>query len=188
MLAVGDALALVVSRLKGFAAEDFAQFHPGGSLGRDLSHVEDHMRNLEACRLTGADRTIRQVLVDCTKLGRRSGAIMLTYADGRLAGLFTDSDLVRLIESRQESALDRPVSETMITTPTTVSVGDKMSVAIEILAGRKISELPVIDPAGKPVGLIDVTDVLSLMPEPTLVADERPTMRLFPTERDNGAG
>lgn len=170
MLALGDALALVVSRLKGFGAEDFAQFHPGGALGRRLSHVEDRMRMLEDCRVASADKTVREVLVACTKPGRRSGAIMLTGADGRLAGLFTDSDLVRLIESRNESALDCPVRETMIIAPTTVLLGDKMSVAIEILAERKISELPVIDEAGKPAGLIDVTDVLSLLPEPSLSA------------------
>ena len=185
MLAVGDALALVVSRLKGFGAEDFAQFHPGGSLGRKLSHVEDHMRSLDECRVARFDTSIRQVLVECTKPGRRTGAIMLVDAEGRLAGLFTDSDLVRLIENRNEAALDRPVDETMITSPTTVLRGDKMSVAIEILADRKISELPVVDAEGKPVGLIDVTDVLSLLPESHSVAtadNSSPAVRIFPTD------
>ena len=185
MLALGDALALVVSRLKGFAAEDFAQFHPGGSLGRQLSHVEDHMRPLDECRIAGADATIREVLVNCTKPGRRTGAIMLTDSQGRLAGLFTDSDLVRLIEGRSEGALDGPVSETMITSPTTVLLGDKLSVAVEILAKRKISELPVIDTEGKPAGLIDVTDVLGLLPEPSptaLADDGAPTVHLFPAD------
>ncbi len=166
MLALGDALALVVSRLKGFEAVDFAKFHPGGSLGLQLSHVEDYMRSLDVCRIACADRTIRQVLATCTKPGRRTGAIMLTDEKGQLEGLFTDSDLVRLIESRNEEALDCPVRETMNTSPTTVSLGDKMLGAIDILAERKISEIPVIDSMGKPAGLIDVTDVLGLLPEP----------------------
>lgn len=185
MLALGDALALVVSRLKGFAAEDFAQFHPGGALGQKLSHVEDHMRPLEECRMTDANATVREVLVDCTKPGRRTGAIMLTDASGKLSGLFTDSDLVRLIESRNESALDRPVGETMITSPTTVTLGDKMSKAVEILAQRKISELPVLDADGKPAGLIDVTDVVGLLPETTEETSEAPAtpqVRLFKAE------
>ena len=185
MLALGDALALVVSRLKGFEAEDFARLHPGGSLGLQLSHVEDYMRAPQECRIAHANTTVRQVLATCTKPGRRTGAIMLTGADGRLAGLFTDSDLVRLIESRNEGALDCPISETMNTSPTTVSRSDKMRVAIDILAERRISELPVIDAEGKPVGLIDVTDVLALLPEPipTRSAEEgAPTVRIFSTD------
>ncbi len=185
MLAIGDALALVVSRLKGFGAEDFAKFHPGGSLGRRLSHVEDHMRTLAECRVARADTTVRKVLVACTKPGRRSGAIMLTDDQGQLIGLFTDSDLARLIEKRNEAALDRPVSELMVTAPQTVAIGAKMSVAIDILAERKISELPVVDVEGRPAGLIDVTDVVSLLPEPVAETDSfdgPPTVRIFPND------
>ncbi len=186
MLALGDALALVVSRLKGFGAEDFARFHPGGSLGLKLSHVEDHMRPLDECRLARADDTIRKVLVTCTKPGRRSGAIMLTDRQGRLAGLFTDSDLARLIEQRQDAALDRPAGEVMITAPTTVQEGQPMSAAIEILAERKISELPVVDADGRPVGMIDVTDIVGMLPEPTTAhapEDNGPTIvRIYPAD------
>ncbi len=190
MLAIGDALALVLSRIQGFQPEDFVRFHPGGSLGHKLSHVEDHMRSLDECRVARADETVRQVLVACTKPGRRTGAIMLTDADGGLVGLFTDSDLAKLIERRNEAALDLPVSELMVTEPQTVLEGSKMSAAIEILAERKISELPVIDAAGKPVGLIDVTDVVSLLPEREAESGERctddgpTTIRLFPQSED----
>jgi len=176
MLAIGDALALVVSQQKGFRAEDFAQFHPGGSLGLKLSHVEEHMRGLHECRVARADETIREVLVACTKPGRRTGAIILVDAEGRLAGLFTDSDLARLIESRNDGALDRPVGQVMKKLPTTVELGAKMSVAMEILGERKISELPVVDAKGCPQGIIDVTDVLSLLPEP----EEVEPVRIYP--------
>ena len=183
MLAIGDALALVLSRIQGFQPEDFARYHPGGSLGQKLSHVEDHMRTLDECRIARADATVRQVLVDCTKPGRRTGAIMLTDAAGELVGLFTDSDLAKLIEQRNEAALDLPVNELMVTAPQTVLGGSKMSKAIEVLVDRKISELPIVDEAGKPVGLIDVTDVVSLLPEPS--ADDGPTtIRLFPHSED----
>lgn len=187
MLAIGDALALVVSRLHGFQPEDFARYHPGGSLGSKLSHVEDHMRSLDECRVACADDSIRNVLVACTKPGRRTGAIMLTDTDGCLVGLFTDSDLARLIENRNEAALDLPVSELMVTEPQTVLQESKMSAAIEILADRKISELPVVDDDGRPVGLIDVTDVVSLLPEPVAesksIANDGPsTIRIFSDE------
>ena len=191
MLAIGDALALVVSRIQGFQPEDFARYHPGGSLGRKLSHVEDHMRTLDACRLARADESVRQVLVGCTKPGRRTGAIMLTDVEGVLVGLFTDSDLARLIEQRNETALDRPVSELMVTAPQTVLQGSKMVAAVEILADRKISELPVVDETGKPVGLIDVTDVISMLPEPAddngaWQSDSGPaTIRIFPQSIDD---
>lgn len=165
MLALGDAIALVASHFKGFVAEDFAKYHPGGALGLKLSTVEDHMRNLDECRIAPEQHTIRQVLVECTRPGRRSGAIMLVDEAGRLTGLFTDSDLARLIEGRHDDALDRPVSEVMINAPMTIYAGSKMSVAVEVLADRKISELPIIDTAGKPTGMIDVTDVVSLLPD-----------------------
>jgi arabinose-5-phosphate isomerase len=184
MLALGDAIALVTSKLRGFAAEDFAKFHPGGALGLKLSGVEDHMRPLNDCRVAREQDTIRQVLVNCTKPGRRSGAIMLVDTVGRLTGLFTDSDLARLIENRHDEALDRPVSEVMIKSPSTILAGAKMSEAIDLLADRKISELPVVDPVGKPAGMIDVTDVVSQLPEvevPTKPAKKspRPTVRIY---------
>ena len=184
MLALGDALALVVSRLRGFAAEDFAKFHPGGALGLKLSSVEDHMRDLDDCRVAAEDQTIRDVLVTCTKPGRRSGAIMLVDTVGRLTGLFTDSDLARLIECRHDEALDRPVSEAMIKSPMTVAEGARMSDAVELLADRKISELPVVDSVGKPVGMIDVTDVVSLLPATEVNTRQtrqapRPTIRIY---------
>ncbi len=185
MLAVGDALALVTSRLKGFGAADFAQFHPGGALGLKLSHVEDYMRALSDCRVACAGDTIREILVSCTKPGRRTGAIMLTDQQGRLAGLFTDSDLARLIENRNDAALDRPVSEAMVAVPTTVHAGEAMTAAIEILAERKISELPVVDDDGCPVGMIDVTDVVGLLPEPKsqdAKSSEDVPIRIYPID------
>jgi arabinose-5-phosphate isomerase len=184
MLALGDAIALVASQLRGFAAEDFARFHPGGALGLKLSCVEHHMRSLSECRIANEYETIRQVLVNCTKPGRRPGAIMLVDATGRLTGLFTDSDLARLIENRHDEALDRPVREVMVNSPTTIPAGSKMSAAIELLADRKFSELPVVNDSGQPVGMIDVTDVVSQLPEaevPTKPARKspRPGIRIY---------
>ncbi|RIK72509.1 MAG: KpsF/GutQ family sugar-phosphate isomerase [Planctomycetota bacterium] len=174
MLAVGDALALVVSRLRGFRAEDFARFHPGGALGLKLSVVDDHMRPLAECRVASANQSVRSVLVSSAKQGRRTGAVMLLDDAGRLAGLFTDSDLARLFERRNDSALDAPVRLVMTPSPAAVRSGDRMSLALEILTERKFSELPVLDPQGRPVGMIDVTDVLGMLPEHAREAWTRP--------------
>jgi KpsF/GutQ family protein len=173
MLALGDALALVVSRLRGFQAEDFARFHPGGSLGLKLSQVEEHMRPLAECRFADLNQTVRDVIVSCTKPGRRSGAIMLIDEEGRLQGLFTDSDLARLIEHRNDRALDQPIRQVVKAKPTTVTVGTRMCAAIELLAQRKFSELPVVDRACRPVGLIDVTDVVGLLPDVSAKEDQK---------------
>lgn len=167
MLALGDALALVVSRLRGFTAEDFARFHPGGALGLKLSAVDDHMRPIEQCRLARANQTVREVVLCSTRPGRRSGAIMLVDDAGRLAGLFTDSDLARLIERRHEASLDQPVHTVMAKAPTSVTTGARMTAAIDILSERKFSELPVVDRLGRPIGMIDVTDVVALLPHRT---------------------
>lgn len=173
MLALGDALALVVSRLRGFSSEDFARFHPGGALGRKLSAVDDHMRPLDQCRLANVNQSVRQVVLSSTRPGRRSGAIMLVDESGRLVGLFTDSDLARLIERRNDAALDQPIQTVMARTPTTVRAGARMTAAIEILTERKFSELPVVDQQGRPIGMIDVTDVVGMLPQRTVEAPAR---------------
>jgi arabinose-5-phosphate isomerase len=162
MLAVGDALALVLSKMRNFQADDFARFHPGGALGRRLSRVDEIMRPLAECRQASDSLTVREVIVACSKPGRRTGAIMLTDKAGRLTGLFTDSDLARLFERRDEGAIDRPIRAVMAARPTTVPSGTRMADALTLLARRKFSELPVVDKSGRPIGLIDVTDVVGI--------------------------
>ena len=165
MLAVGDAVAMTVARCKGFQAADFATLHPAGSLGLKLSRVQQHMRPRDQCRVAPQDWTVRQVYVSFCRPGRRSGAIMLVDEQGRLSGLFTDSDLARLLERKQDQALDQPIRGVMTRSPVFVQVDTPMVEAVELLARRKISELPVVDPQGRPVGMIDITDVVGLFPE-----------------------
>ena len=81
----------------------------------------------------------------------------------RSAGLFTDSDLARLFEQRRDDALDRPISEVMTHSPITVPIGTRVMEAVDVMRHRKISELPVVDGAGRPVGLIDITDLIGVM-------------------------
>jgi arabinose-5-phosphate isomerase len=166
MLALGDALALVVSRCRRFNREDFARFHPGGNLGRKLAKVEDVMRPLGECRVADQSQSVREVLVRVSRPGRRTGAIMLIDAPGILTGLFTDSDLARMLEHSQDTALDLPIKRVMTRRPTTVLTGTLLTQAIALLAAKKISELPVVDEQGKPVGLIDITDVVGQAHEP----------------------
>ena len=102
MLALGDALALVLSRMRSFGPLDYVRFHPGGSLGRKLAKVDDLMRPLDECRVALDHKTVREVFVEVSRPGRRTGAIMLTDETGLLTGIFTDSDLARLLETRRD--------------------------------------------------------------------------------------
>jgi arabinose-5-phosphate isomerase len=164
MLAVGDALALVVSRMRRFAREDFARFHPAGALGLKLSKVDEHLRPLEECRLASDRQTVREVLIGARVPGRRTGATMLIDDAGRLSGIFTDSDLARLFEDHRDGDLDAAIGRVMTANPKRIQSGSLLSDAIELMAGKKISELPVVDADGKPVGLIDITDLLGMFP------------------------
>lgn len=164
MLALGDALALVVCRLKGFTPRQFAVFHPAGSLGRKLARVSEVMRTAAELRIARDDVTIREAFVTLGKPGRRTGAVMLVDDQGRLSGVFTDSDLARLLERRCETRLDARISEAMTRGPLTIGPDAELREAVAILSERKISELPVVDADGRPIGLIDITDVIGLMP------------------------
>ena len=165
MLALGDALALVLSRARGFTPQQFALLHPGGSLGRRLQSVSEVMRKGTQLRIASQSATIREVFSSSGTSGRRTGAVMLVDEAGSLRGLFTDSDLARLLEQHREGQLDRPISEVMTKSPLTIDGDALLQQAVELLSVKKISELPVVDDDGRPVGLIDITDVIALMPQ-----------------------
>lgn len=162
MMAVGDAIAMLASSLRRFTPQDFARFHPGGSLGQKLATVDQIMRPIDACRLADQHTTIRAAMIGGSRTSRRTGAIMLTGDDGRLAGIFTDSDLARLLERRDEAALDQPIATRMTTRPVTIPSGTMLREALAIMSHRRISELPILDDQSRPIGLLDITDIVSL--------------------------
>lgn len=162
MIALGDAIAFTLSERRQFTAEQFARFHPAGSLGRKLAGVEAYMRRGPELRIAAVSETVRAVFARAKQPGRRTGAVMLTNPDGSLAGIFTDSDLARLFEKNNDGAFDRPIEEVMTHRPLTVAVGEKMGTAIDLLRAKKISELPVVDADGKPIGMLDVTDLIGV--------------------------
>lgn len=179
MLALGDALALVLSQMRNFSAGDFARFHPGGSLGRKLARVEDAMRPLAQCRVAPQSQSLRETLISQSRPGRRTGAIMVVDEAGALAGIFTDSDLARLLEANRDAAIDGPLAAVMTGSPATICVGELLSTACDLLCRRKISELPVVDQEGRPIGLIDITDVVGLPPDGEVPGSGTPEMGRF---------
>jgi arabinose-5-phosphate isomerase len=165
LMAVGDALALLVSQMRDFTAADFARYHPAGSLGRKLTRVEEVMRTGNQIRRAHLNETVRSVFIRLAGPRRRSGAVLVTNDDSVLLGIFTDSDLARLFEKRREADFDHPIGKVMTANPYTVCVGATLNDAVELMKAHKISELPVVDRSHHLVGLIDVTDLIGLVPD-----------------------
>ncbi len=170
MLALCDALALTVCDERGFTKEQFAKFHPAGNLGRQLTGVCEVMRPLNECRVASEQLTIRQVMVQVSRPGRRTGAVMIVDQAGKLSGIFTDSDLARLLERCEDSRLDQPICQVMTRRFHTIESGSLLPKATELMAKLKISELPVIDSDGSPLGLIDLTDLVGMVTPPATAA------------------
>lgn len=158
MLAVGDAIAIAASMFRGFDATDFAKFHPGGSLGKKLQNAADVMRPIELCRIARTDVSIRAAMTTASPTGRRTGAVMV-ISDGKLAGIFTDSDLARLLAGRLESVLDDQIDQHMTRDCLRVTAAESYETFTSLMDDRRISELPVVDCDGNVVGMIDRTDL-----------------------------
>jgi arabinose-5-phosphate isomerase len=172
MMALGDSLAIVVSDERGFASADFAKYHPGGSLGNQLKTVNELMRPIHECRVAEMNSSIREVLVGVARPGRRSGAVMLVDDAGKLQGIFTDSDLAKLLERRLDQTLDEPISQMMIRKFSAVQSNAMATDALTILAQKKISELPVVDSDDKPIGMVDITDLIGFVDSKELASHE----------------
>jgi len=158
MLAMGDALSVVIQEKKGFKAEHFALYHPGGNLGkRLLLRVADIMRKGRENPVVKETGLVKDVLLKITRA--RAGSASVVDKKGALKGIFTDGDLRRHLRSG-ESITNKTIKRFMTKDPVTVR-GDMMAVdALKILRQKKIDEVPVVDGKGRPVGLLDVQDLL----------------------------
>ena len=156
-VAMGDALAVAALTKRGFKIEDYAFYHPGGSLGRQLLKVKDLMRKGLQNPIVSKKTKIKTVLVHITK--SRAGSAAVVNEKKQLCGIFTDGDLRRHIES-DSNILNREVQMVMTKNPISIN---KESLAIEglkVLREKRIDEIPVVDGENKPVGLLDVQDLL----------------------------
>ena len=165
MLAVGDALALTVMQMRDFQAEDYARYHPGGALGRKLVTVEQAALFSRGKTLPQApdNYTVRAALEKADATAEiRYGCLLLVNAEGKLSGLLTDGDLRRAIKERGIQVHNIPVQEVMTRNPKVVRPDTLASEAMAIFHKYRIDELPVVDKEDRPVGLIDVQDVLTI--------------------------
>jgi len=166
MLALGDALALSVMEMRRFKPEDFAIFHPAGEIGRRLLKVEQAMffRRGEGLSLAEDDLTLGDALARAERASpRRSGAMLLVDRAGRLSGILTDADLRRLLVKQGGTGiLSKPVRQFMTANPKCVHRGELASRAMAIMNEHRVDELPVVDDEGRPVGIIDVQDLVGI--------------------------
>ncbi len=155
-LALGDALAVVVLQQRGFSPEDFALFHPAGSLGRKLMRVEELMHKGKALPMVSSDTPLKDAIVMMSS--RRLGVTGVEQ-DGRLVGCLTDGDLRRILESGHFE-LGQPVSEVMHRHPRTIEASHLASEAVHLMEEKKITTLFVLGGDGCVSGVVHLHDLL----------------------------
>lgn len=167
-MAIGDALALAAARRRNFTNEDFARRHPGGALGGLLRPVTDVLRFVvgKNMPLIPHDVSVAEALTLAAQHGRRPGAIVLVEpegspAAGTLTGIFTDADLRRLI-LRDPAELQAPIERVMTRAPRSLPGSALVRDAVRTVREHRQDEIPVVDEAGRPLGMLDVQDLIAM--------------------------
>jgi len=162
MLALADALALVVMEGRQFGPAEFARFHPGGHLGRRLMKVGELMRQGDHNPTVGVGSSVLEAIAVMSQTAGRPGATSVTDAEGKLVGFFTDGDLRRLVESGREAIRDIPIRDVMTANPKSIQPETFALEALGYLHSHSVDQMPVIDSDGKAIGLLDVQDLIDL--------------------------
>lgn len=163
MLAVGDAMALMIMKARQFSVEDYARFHPGGSLGAKLITVEQSMMFQESEKLPIAydSDNVREMLNKNSDV-KRHGAVMVVDSAGKLTGIITDADLRRVMAKNGKDVFECKVKEIMTPNCKRIKIKALAAEAMAIFHKHRIDDLPVVDEADRPVGMIDVQDIVSI--------------------------
>lgn len=163
MLAIGDAIALTVMKAREFSVEDYARFHPGGSLGAKLITVRQSMmfKEDQQMPISNVNETVADMLDKNLQL-QRHGAVMVVDENDRLAGIITDGDLRRHLTKNKETGFNVKAGQIMTPNPKCICADALAAEAMAIFHKFRIDELPVVDENGKPIGLIDVQDIVAI--------------------------
>jgi len=157
-LAMGDALAVALLRMRGFTEQDFARSHPGGSLGRRLLlHVEDVMHAGDGIPRVGPDDTVSAGLLEMSKKGL--GITSVVDPEGRLLGAFTDGDLRRALDRRVDVHIT-PMRSVMTPGSRTIGPRELAAEAVLLMERHRITALLVVDGGGRVIGALNVHDLL----------------------------
>jgi arabinose-5-phosphate isomerase len=159
MLALGDALAVAVSLRKGFRAEDFADLHPGGKLGRKLARVRELMHSGDAVPTVSTATPMPAVIYEMS----RKGLGMTTVTEGKtLIGIMSDGDLRRLLESKGPDALAMTAGNAMNPNPRTITAEEFAFRALSVMEENKITSLVVVDSTRGVIGVLHLHDLWGL--------------------------
>jgi len=157
MLAMGDALALAVMKARKFTRDDFALFHPAGTLGRRLLlKISDIMRTGDSVAIATANTVLRDVLFAITRAA--AGAACIVEPDGKLVGIITDGDVRRHL-LRDETCLSWPAVRVMTKNPKAIAPDRAAEEGLRIMEELRIGEMPVLED-GKPIGMVMLKDLL----------------------------
>ncbi len=163
MLAIGDALAFTVMKARKFSVEDYVRFHPGGSLGTKLMTVEQSMMFRPGEKLPIAEQTDTvEKLLEKTGDVKRHGAVMVVDENARLAGIITDADIRRLLTKQGKKGFEFKAGDVMTANCKRIRSDALASEATALFHKYRIDELPVVDADDRPVGLIDVQDIVTI--------------------------
>lgn len=158
-LAMGDALAVALLEARGFGPEDFARSHPGGALGRRLlTHVRDIMRSGDAIPSVALDASFSEALLEISRKGL--GMTAIVDAEGKVAGIFTDGDLRRLLE-RASNIQSLHVAEVMHANPRSIRPDALAVEAAELMDRHRINQVLVVNEKGMLVGALNTHDLLN---------------------------
>lgn len=160
MLALGDALALEVSRRRGWKAEDFAELHPGGRLGKRLARVSDLMHTGDALPRVSSATPMPEVIYEMSR--KKLGMTTVQEDDGMLRGMISDGDLRRLLERDGGRALEHAAGEIMNPRPVTIQATAFASSALALMEERKITSLIVTSADGRTEGVLHLHDLWTL--------------------------
>lgn len=156
-MAIGDAVAMVLLELNAFSRDDFAKYHPGGTLGQQLApRVDQIMRPASRLAALPKDSTCKDCLAEMS--AKSSGCVALLEQDGTLAGIMTDGDIRRYILTHPEF-LKSPASSVMTPSPITIASGSYAAEALKTFESHSIDDLIVVDSGNRPIGVIDGQDL-----------------------------
>ncbi|MFW5997031.1 MAG: KpsF/GutQ family sugar-phosphate isomerase [Lentisphaeria bacterium] len=157
LLALGDALAIVLLEERNFAKEDYARLHPAGAIGRSVTlKVSDIMRTADQVPMIGPGKTVQEALLTMTK--HKSGSVAVVEEGAKLRGIFTDGDFRRHI-MRNKNLLEEPIHKNMTTDPVTVNK-DTMAISLlRLVENRHIDDILVVDNENRVQGLVDIQDL-----------------------------
>ncbi|QSH40165.1 KpsF/GutQ family sugar-phosphate isomerase [Lentisphaerota bacterium ZTH] len=160
LLALGDALAMVLLQKRGFTREDYGRLHPGGAIGRAVTmQIKDIMRAGERYATVAPETKVKDTLLHMTSA--RCGCAIIVNDKQELLGIFTDGDFRRHAEKSLD-VLEQKVEEVMTSNPVFVRAESLAAEALKVVEDRKINDIVVVDKAGRVVGMIDVQDLPGL--------------------------